>query len=433
MWIFNKRSPLVALAAALSLSACVGDGDTPITTFDPVRGGELFSRYVAMGNSITAGFQSGGINDSTQLRSYPVFLAQKAQVFPSLFSPPLLRTVPIAGGNPCPRLMVAPLTFGPATTGTCVRITDTRFTNNLAVPGEKIGDLLHFDPAATSAPLHALIMGGPKTQLEAMAELGPSFVTLWIGNNDALAPALGGLPAGMTPAALFAARADSVANAIAAAEPLGAVIIGVVNPVLASPLLQPGAYFFLARDPVTKEFNGKLVNDNCSPVNILGQPNPLAANMVSFQIISTAIPEINCDPASAPAGGAYLLDVAEQAVVADRINAFNAALSAEAAEHNWVYLNPNAVVAAQLAVKDANGRYTQVRKCQDLATATTAAQFQAAVLNSCPVTGPTGAPNFFGALISFDGVHPSTAAHVLFANALAAAINTKYGTTLPTS
>jgi lysophospholipase L1-like esterase len=88
-------------------------------------------------------------------------------------------------------------------------------------------------------------------------------------------------------------------------------------------------------------------------------------------------------------------------------------------------------VAAALASRT-NGRADQLRKCQDLATATTAAQFQAAVLNTCPVTGPTAAPNFFGALSSFDGVHPSALGQRAIANLIAAAVNTKYGTSLAT-
>ncbi|HSE46059.1 MAG TPA: hypothetical protein VLA89_12105, partial [Gemmatimonadales bacterium] len=35
----------------------------------------MFRRYAALGNSITAGFQSLGINDSTQQRSYAALLA----------------------------------------------------------------------------------------------------------------------------------------------------------------------------------------------------------------------------------------------------------------------------------------------------------------------------------------------------------------------
>ena len=85
-------------------------------------------------------------------------------------------------------------------------------------------------------------------------------------------------------------------------------------------------------------------------------------------------------------------------------------------------------------------RYNQIRKCQTLPAALasgSAAAIQGAVTTSCPVppTGPTAtfaAPNFFGALISFDGVHPSTAAHVLIARFLAGPINTQYGTRLNT-
>ena len=62
-----------ALLSVLLVAACQNDqlnrsfANTPV---DP-----LFARYVSMGNSITAGFQSGGINDSTQQQSYAVLLA----------------------------------------------------------------------------------------------------------------------------------------------------------------------------------------------------------------------------------------------------------------------------------------------------------------------------------------------------------------------
>jgi hypothetical protein len=43
------------------------------TAMDP-----LFQNYVSLGNSLTAGYQSGGINDSTQKQSYAVLFAQQA-------------------------------------------------------------------------------------------------------------------------------------------------------------------------------------------------------------------------------------------------------------------------------------------------------------------------------------------------------------------
>ena len=61
---------LLVLALPLA-AACKDDALMPPTAADPI-----FDRYVSMGNSLTAGFQSGGINDSTQREAYPVLLAQ---------------------------------------------------------------------------------------------------------------------------------------------------------------------------------------------------------------------------------------------------------------------------------------------------------------------------------------------------------------------
>jgi hypothetical protein len=434
----------MALAGTVLLGACVGDGDDVLSPQVPGVGTELFQRYVSLGNSITAGYQSGGINDSTQVRAFPVLLAQRAGA--QFFSPLVARPG-------CPRPFAGPLgaTGRIGTADSCVRINNPQFISNLAVPGERLRDLLVF-PSGDVARLHTLLLG-PRTQVRAMIETRPSFVSVWIGNNDALEAAVGGIlgprsagaDSSLTPLATFTTQLNALADSIRFVSPKGVMLVGVVNAVAAAPIIQPGAYFFLARDAATGLFNGKSVNANCSPVNNLGQPNPLAANMVSFQIVTdTNFPEINCDPAAYPVGdprrGAYLLDTSEQALVTARVNAFNAAIEQVATANNWVYVNPNAVLQPFLANNTGQGatpvvagRYQYLRKCQALSGATTAAQFQAAVLNSCPVTGPTAAPNFFGALMSFDGVHPSTAAHVILANSFAAAINAKYGTTLPTS
>jgi len=432
------RRPLLAAAAlaTLALGACVGDDQLNTTLVVPANGGTLFQRYVSLGNSITAGYQSGGIVDTLQRNSYANLLAIRAN---APFTQPLLR------GPGCPQPFAAPLT-PTAPGGTfCQRVDvpSTPYTSNVAVPGARIADLFltPSDPTNAFHRLYGLLTGG-KSEIQAMTDAQPTFVSAWIGNNDALAAALSGVlgPAAagadsqLTRLSAFQASMTQVATAIKASGTQGAVLIGVVFADSASPLLQPGAYFYLARDPATKAFNGKLVNDNCSPVTALGTPNPLSANLVSFQIVSSALPEINCDPAS-PQGGTYLLDSAERAVLGARIAAYNAAIKAAADANGWLYVNPMDILRPELGRVTTGataGRYDQIRKCQLLATAATAAQFQTAVLNSCPVSGPTAAPNFFGALISYDGVHPSNAAHTLIARALAGALNTKYGLSIST-
>src|ERR671912_471818 len=75
--MLSSRTNLARVAtigAALAVVACETSRDVlgPVTP----SGGDIFQRYVSIGNSITAGFQSNGINDSTQRQAYPVLLAR---------------------------------------------------------------------------------------------------------------------------------------------------------------------------------------------------------------------------------------------------------------------------------------------------------------------------------------------------------------------
>ena len=386
---------------------------------------KLFKDYVAMGSSIASGFISGGISQTTQLQAYPVLLAAGAD---TRFDVALL-------AEPgCPQPFTAPLQPPPAS-GCAGRANNVKppQLNSVAISGVTVAEALTF-PTGQSAVLQSLMLGS-MTQVEAMLAAKPTFVSVQLGDNDAFEPALVGTLQGLTPLDQFAASYSAIVAALNSNKKLeGAILVGVIDPVLSAPILQPGAFFFLARD-ASGRFLGKPVNNNCSPVNALGQPNPLSANLVSYLMVSsTAFPEINCDPAAYPIGdprrGALLLDPVEILTIRTRVAQYNAVIAAAAAANGWAYLDPNPVIAAALASRT-GGRANLIRKCQDLATATTAAQFQLAVLNTCPVTGPTGAPNLFGALISFDGVHPSAAGHTLLANAMAAAINATYGTVLP--
>lgn len=425
-----------AVAALALLGACVGDGDRLLVPEAPA-GGAMFTRYVSLGNSITAGYQSGGINDSLQIRAYPVFLALRAG---TTFESPLI-------AEPgCPRPFLAPLgvTGRVGTADSCVRTNNPRVTQNVAVPGARIADLIQV-PGGQLGQLQTLLLG-PRTQLQAMRQANPTFVSVWIGNNDALEATVGGIlgpraagaDSSLTPLAAFQARLNVVVDSIRAVSPQGVMLVGVVNAIAGAPIIQPGAYFYAAADPATRRFQGKPVNLNCSPVNLLGQLNPLSRNLVSFAIVNdAAFPEINCDPnaygAGDPRRGAHLLDTQEQVVVTERVARFNGAIQQAATANGWLYVDPNEILLPFLEQRDAQGRAQALRKCQGLATAATPAQIQAAVLNTCPVTGPTEAPNFFGSLMSFDGVHPSTEAHRVLAREFAVRINQKYGTTLTTN
>src|SRR6478672_11778288 len=68
----RTRALVVGIGTAAVLVACDANRDAVgLTNLNSA----IFRNYVAIGNSITAGWQSGGINDSTQQQAYPRLLA----------------------------------------------------------------------------------------------------------------------------------------------------------------------------------------------------------------------------------------------------------------------------------------------------------------------------------------------------------------------
>src|SRR5256885_11399976 len=77
------------LGVALAAAGCHQEG--LVTPLPPqYAGGAMFQRYVSFGNSITAGFQSGGLSDSLQQLAYPVVLPKAIRTpfsYPTLNNP----------------------------------------------------------------------------------------------------------------------------------------------------------------------------------------------------------------------------------------------------------------------------------------------------------------------------------------------------------
>lgn len=406
-----RRAPaLVLLLAIASLVSCADDAD--IVRPGP---GELFDRYVALGNSITAAFQSGGLHFETQNQAYPVLLAAKAG---ASFG------VPAMAHPGCPPPVAGPLTTERIGGGLCAgRVQPLpSLVQNLAVPGATVAHATQ--QAGTGSGLDLLILGA-RSQITAMRSAQPTLVSVWLGNNDALGAALNGDPALLTPIAEFQAAYDAVVDAILETPAGDAILIGVADAARMAPALQPGAYFWaLAQQPdlpLTLE-----VTESCAPFSEAGQPNPAAfERLVSFQAVANHLVSGADQPLviDCSADAAFVLTQGEQQAIANRVAEFNAHIQDRAEAHGWIYVDPGpSLVQPALADPDA------IRKCQ-LLTPTNEAAFLDAVHASCP---GMDAPNFFGFLFSFDGVHPSSAGHAIIADTLAARLNAKHGLALPT-
>src|SRR5207249_794600 len=172
----THRRILVAGGLSLALLAAACHEDELFTPLPPAyAGGAMFARYVSFGNSITAGFQSGGLNDSLQRLAYPVLLAR---AMGTTFYYPSINYVPSLNLYGCP----SPITFifsnpptqlGPPTAPPCSLRSPIipPYLNNVAFPGADVLELLNTNyappqptPAATDAYKLFLLGGRPELQ-----------------------------------------------------------------------------------------------------------------------------------------------------------------------------------------------------------------------------------------------------------------------------
>jgi GDSL-like Lipase/Acylhydrolase len=411
--IRTNRCSAAVLGLLLAAAACENDQlNRPFATtpVDP-----LFDRYVSMGNSLTAGFQSGGINDSTQNQSYAVLLAQAMH---APFYVPLMRKP----GCPPPFTNVftqPPTRVGGGSATTCALRTipanPPPFISNTAVPGAEVADILNnLDTASNANSLTQFFLGG-LTQAEAMERAHPTFVTIWIGNNDVLGAATSSPNAGdstkITSVTNFQARYTAMLDAVDAAGPRGGVLIGVAN-VTAIPYFSQGSTYWAIKNglvpgapPLPPAFT---VSNNCALI-ASGIPGARGdSTLVPFPYGAALI-------GAAAQGAPRNLDCADTvaAVVVPKelvklvaaVTAYNTFISAQAQPHGFVYFNPN----------------TALDSLRQVPTA----------VRPFPLIGQPCAANPFGTAFSCDAVHPSASTHRLIASKLRDAINAAYTTEIP--
>jgi hypothetical protein len=240
-----------------------------------------------------------------------------------------------------------------------------------------------------------------------LVKVNPSFVTIFMGNNDVLAaatdPVNAGNPALITPLVTFKARYDSMLGIVGQTAASGkGVLIGVVDVALI-PYFSYGVVYFGA------SLQGKLppkmiVLPNCAPRSVPGGVGD--TTLVPFRFGFGLI-------ARAQAGVADTLDCAddhnitpsELATLHATVAAYNAGIAADTAL-GYAFLNPNALLA-------------QLRADTSQVTI-----FPHVPPDTAAVTRP------FGKAISRDGVHPSAVTHKQLTNVLIQVINAKYNTKL---
>jgi hypothetical protein len=418
--MMKLRHAVAPLLLALPLLAsCYDDGklNSPPAPEVPA-GGALFQRYVAMGNSISAGFQSGGINDSTQQRAFPVLLAAAAGAdftIPHLNMPgcpsPYVNNVTRTHVGGIPDASYRSICFG--------RVSNTGAINNVAVPGAGVEDMFSnfATPVSIYEQLSAFFLGG-RTEIEAMQDARPTLVSLEMGPNDVLGALLSdvnvGNPAEITAPATFESAYLALLDSIDAVSPQGVAVFTVPD-VTVIPYASSGATYWCLRQGVCPGVpqqlpNGLTVNNNCAPAAVV----PGAKGDSTLIPWSKGLPKVFAAAQGAPgqvidcsaAADADVVLPAEYAAMRNAVVAFNTVIRDEATARGYAVVDMNAILIAART---------------------------AGLIPPFPNTAAvgTGGPVTFGPFISLDGFHPTSAAHRILADSLASALNHTYGTTLP--
>ncbi|TRW21899.1 G-D-S-L family lipolytic protein [Flavobacterium zepuense] len=204
----NKIIYLAILAAGFA--ACEPEFENEVTDGSYSAGDANFTTYVAVGNSLTAGYMDGTVSRVGQSYSYPSILAKQfALVGGGAFTQPsyeedvnnLGGIMGLPGFNT--RLVIDASAGGPEPIAGASTITLTpqaKAYNNMGVPGAKSYHLLA--PGYGNVAGVALGQANPyfvrhatsptATVLGDAMSLNPTFFTNWIGSNDVLLYAIAG-------------------------------------------------------------------------------------------------------------------------------------------------------------------------------------------------------------------------------------------------
>lgn len=204
----------VAVSALLFTVSCNTDFDTDVSSIAVTNGEADFTKYIALGNSLTSGFRDNALYSDGQLESYPNMVAQQMMRagggtfkqpmmpnntggFTNLFNP----STGAFAGKYVLSVVNGALSPGPtAPGGPLDNVAGAGPYQNMGVPGAKsfhLGAAGYGNPAGLALglanPYFVRFASSPSTSVIADAvSQAPTFFSLWIGNNDVLSYATSG-------------------------------------------------------------------------------------------------------------------------------------------------------------------------------------------------------------------------------------------------
>jgi lysophospholipase L1-like esterase len=407
----RRRSVLAATLCLLSVAACsdsIAPARTPQTALSPASDADLdrsggrgvFNRYVAIGTSVSMGWQSDGVIAATQETSWPEQLAELAH-----------RTItqPYIDGTGCRSPLIAPLASGRRLSGegagqdpstlscTLLRADVVLPVQNLAINAATTADALFTTPEnttdAANRQLISRVLQPGMTQVSSMIAQNPKLVSVELGGNEVLNARSGIVIPDVTVTRFetWAPLYDQVLDQVGSVAK-EAVIVGLIDDVASFPAFRRGDEMWQ-----TRALFGALhvtVADDCA-----GSPNLLFVPVVVPTAVGTAAALGSATLHCAGGGVAtqdFILTPGETGAVNALLAQMNAHIRGEAERRGFAYF----------ALQELYGRSDVKGPFNPIALMTSAEPY--------------------GPFISLDGVHPTAAGARVLAEAAARALDAQY-------
>ena len=280
---------VLTLVAGIFLFSCDGQEgslvdsrieDNPLPeppTVTGSQGNADFTKFISVGNSLTAGFMDGALYNQAQQNSLGALIAAQLKIavesdgdtFDSFDQPDInsvdgyLTSQP-QGSSPVLGRFKLDLNAqipSPTISGEAIGAFSGSVSalNNFGVPGIQIGQMLTAgtgtpgDPAFN--PFYARMASSPGTStiIADVVASAPTFFTLWIGNNDVLGYALSGASneAIFTSAGDFDARFEAVVDAMLGSANTPNGVIANIPPILTIPFFRAVTWNNITLDEAT--------------------------------------------------------------------------------------------------------------------------------------------------------------------------------------
>ncbi|KAB7730365.1 SGNH/GDSL hydrolase family protein [Rudanella paleaurantiibacter] len=422
----------LVLGTLFGVAACTNDIDPNAGLPTPSRGEADFTKYVAVGNSLTAGYQDGGLYREGQLSSYPALLAgQFKTVGGGDFVQPLFSEAQANGSGYLKLTSLTPTTGivlpgaargGQTTSGQLLLTKYNGASQNLGVPGIRMADIQRagYGSVQGNAFFERLLPDNSlTTYLQYVSDNlnGATFFSCWLGNNDALGYATSGGVSALTEEAVFNTNYTAILNKLTENNRKG-IVIG-IPPVSVVPffttvtlpqLLAQVNAAVQQQAPGTPAITALVIQSPAAPGGVRATK---AGDLLLLQpYISGEYNKIGSTTAGTgrgpyglsatnPLPSQFVLDAEEVALLNQRIAAFNQTMKTGAEAKNIAYLDPGVLLTrAQQGITENGVTYN--------------------------------ATFVQGGIFSLDGVHLTPAGYALTANDIINTINAKYKATIPT-